>query len=364
VCRLLGKEVIMDFTENTNPPQPPSGFIPSGQGPMPPLPVVQVIRPEKKGTGWKIFGGILFALSVLANIGMFFLLVGLVVFFAAGHEGGLIEQVVREGPRTARIALVSVNGIIDEQQARDVYEQLKAARKDKYVKGVIVRVNSPGGTISGSDQIYNEILKFRDKENKPVVAFMQGVAASGGYYTSVACEKIIAEPTTITGSIGVITGYLVLEQLLENKLGIQPVIVKAGEKKDWPSSFKAPTDEQLQYLRERLIDPAYNRFVQIVADGRKMLTTEDVNRLADGSIYWADKALEEKLIDQIGYLDDAIEQVKSMADIQKAQVVEYRKPFSFADILGAQAKSKLSFDQKTLYELTTPQVLYLWSAIE
>jgi protease-4 len=355
----------MDFTENTNPSQVPSDFVPPSQGAVPrPLPVTPVISREKKGTGWKIFWGILFSLSVLANIGMFLLLVGMVVFFAAGRESGLVEQVVREGPRTAKIAVVSIQGIIDERQADDFYQQLKAASKDSRVKGVIVRVNSPGGTISGSDQIYNEILKFRDEENKPVVAFMQDVAASGGYYSSVACEKIIAEPTTITGSIGVIMGYLVLEQLLENKLGIQPVVIKAGEKKDWPSSFHAPTDEQLQYLQDRIIGPAYKRFVRIVADGREMLTTEDVNRLADGSIYWADKALEEKLIDQIGYLDDAIDEVKSLAGIKKAQVVEYQKPFSFADILGAQAKTKLSFDRKTLYELTTPQVLYLWTAIE
>jgi protease-4 len=315
----------------------------------------------KKGSGWKILWGIITGLSVLANLALFLILIGVVILFAAGQERKVAEEVLKEGPRTSRIAVISIDGIIDDEQYRNVYWQLKKAKEDRHVKGLIVRVDSPGGTMSGSDQIYNEILKYRREEEKPVVAFMQGVAASGGYYSSVACDEIIAEPTTITGSIGVSMGYLVLEQLLEDKLGIQPIIVKAGEKKDWPSSFQMPTDEQLQYMQDRIITPAYERFRKIVVDGRKELTKEDVNRLADGSIYWADQALEVKLIDDIGYLDDAIEKVKSMAGIEKAQVVEYRRPFSLSDILGAEAKTPVRIDRKLLYELTVPQVLYLWT---
>lgn len=115
---------------------------------------------------------------------------------------------------------------------------------------------------------------------------MQGIAASGGYYTSVACDKIIAEPTTITGSIGVISLYLVVQELLEHKLGILPVVIKAGAKKDWPSYFQAPSEEQLQYLQNKLVNPAYERFVQIVAEGRNATLTESqVRQLADGSIF-------------------------------------------------------------------------------
>jgi protease-4 len=254
-----------------------------------------------------------------------------------------------------------VQGIINGEKARDIYSQIKTAKEDERVKGLIIRVNSPGGTISGSDQIYNEILKYRSEEDKPVVAFMQGVAASGGYYTSVACEKIIAEPTTITGSVGVIAGHFIFQELLEQKLGILPVIFKSGEKKDWPSPFQPITEEQRQYIQEKLIAPAYNRFVQVVADGRESLTLADVKRLADGSIYGAEEALAEKLIDKIGYLDEAIEQVKSLAGIEKAQVVEYRRPFSLSYLLSSRSKNILKIDRTTLYELSTPQVLYLWS---
>jgi protease-4 len=148
---------------------------------------------------------------------------------------------------------------------------------------------------------------------------------------------------------------------LEEKLGIQPIVVKAGSKKDWPNPFQKPTDEQLEYLQQRIIDPAYNRFVKVVVDGRSSLTEADVRRLADGSIYWADKALEEKLIDSVGYLQAAIDKTKSLANLKKAQVIEYRRQFSFADLLGAKTNVSLKIDRRTLYEVAVPQALYLWT---
>ncbi len=139
------------------------------------------------------------------------------------------------------------------------------------------------------------------------------------------------------------------------------VIVKSGRKKDWPSSFKPPSDEQLRYLDDKLIRPAYRRFVKIIAEGRKALTAEEVRPLADGSIYTAQEALDNKLIDSIGYLDDAIALVKKLAKIDKARVVEYRRPFSLSGILGAEADGILKISKNSLYELSTPQVMYLWS---
>jgi protease-4 len=326
------------------------------------VPSPQQVQSPQKGSGWKIFWGIITGLSMLGNIMLFLMLIGVgIIAFAGRGEKKYTEEVIQDGPRSAKIAIVSINGIIDEKQAQEVYWQLKEARDDKAVKGVIIRVDSPGGTISGSDQIHNEITKYRSDTNQPAVAFMQGVAASGGYYSSVACDKIIAEPTAITGSIGVIMEYLVLQQLLEEKLGIMPVVVKAGSKKDWPSPFQIPTEEQLQYMQQRIIDPAYNRFVKIVVDGRSNLTEADVRRLADGSIYWANNALEEKLIDSIGYLNDAIAETKSLAGVKKAQVVEYKKPFSIAEMLGAKTNVSLKIDRRTLYEIAVPQALYLWT---
>ncbi len=190
---------------------------------------------------------------------------------------------------------------------------------------------------------------------------MQSVAASGGYYTSVACDKIIAEPTTITGSIGVIMGYFVVQDLFEQKLGITPVIVKSGQKKDWPSSFQKPTEEQAQYLMEKLITPAYQRFVRIIANERPDLSLADVYPLADGSIYHATEALDLKLIDQTGYIDQAIELVMSLANISNARVIRYQKPFSLSHFLSSSNKSILNLSRTRIYELNTPDILYLWN---
>ena len=355
----------MDFEQNDHlsgpsmPPRQPERPVPGLSAPPPPPP-----SPPRKTGVWRIFWRIIFVFSILANVVLLFLLFGMAAFFVMGKGGPLIEEVVQKGPAANKIAMITVQGIIDGRMSQDVYQQLEQARQDSRVRGLIVQVNSPGGTISASDQIYKEIRKFRTEKKKPVIAFMQGVAASGGYYTSVACEKIVAEPTAITGSIGVISWYMVVQELLEEKLGILPVTITSGKKKDWPSSFKEPSEEQLQYIREKLIAPAIKRFTDVVAEGRTgSLTPADVNDLArEAEIYVAQEALEEKLIDKVGYLDDAVSLVKSMAGIDKAQVVRYRRPFSFSDILMSRQASLPKLDRTTLYELGTPQVLYLWSA--
>ncbi len=351
----------MDYEHDNNMSSP---MEPQSAGPISGLDAsTPTMRPVRKGAGWRIFWGIVLALSVMANLALFLLLIGVVALFTTGQRGTFTEEVIREGPARNKIAVITLQGVIHSQLAGDVYQQLKVAGRDRRVKGLIIRVNSPGGTISASDQIYKQIREFRNKENIPVIAFMQGVAASGGYYTSVACEGIIAEPTAITGSIGVISWYLVVQELLEEKLGVMPVTVKSGQKKDWPSSFRPPAPEELQYMQDKLITPAYERFIQIVTEGRKdKLDSDEVRRLADGGIFGAQEAFEEKLIDGIGYLDEAIDSVKTMAGIETAQVVEYHKPFTLADFLSYRKPNLLKFDRTTLYELSTPQVLYLWSA--
>jgi protease-4 len=355
------KGEIMDFEQDSNTsgrmePQPSMPV--SGLNAGPPTPA-----PARKGAGWKIFWGIVLAFSIIANAVLFLMLLGVIALFSAGHRGMMTEEVLREGPARNKIVVINLQGVIQSQLAADVHQQLKSAKQDGRVKGLIVRVNSPGGTISASDEIYNQIKKFRNEHNMPVIAFMQGVAASGGYYTSVACEKIVAEPTAITGSIGVISWFFVVQELLEDKLGVLPVVVKSGQKKDWPSSFRQPTPEEIQYMQDKLIKPAFERFLMIVSEGRKaLLKPDEVRKLADGGIYGAQEAVDDKLIDSIGYLDDAVSIVKTMAGISNAQVVEYRKPFTLSDILSYRKPNLLNFDKAKLYELGTPQILYLWSA--
>ncbi len=358
----------MDAQQNNQPPtfpfdeqQPHPEPRPIGPSPAyPPYPVYQA--PPRRFGGWRFLGRLLFGLSILVNIGLFLLLISAVVIIATGG-GGIYRTVLREGPRDSRIAVINIGGIIDSGQAEEVYRQIEAARQDRATKGLIVRIDSPGGTISASDRIYREILDCRKVKGLPVVAFMQGTAASGGYYASVACEKIVAEPTTITGSIGVVMMHFVFQNLLENKLGIQPVFLTMGDKKDWPSSFRTPTKEELTYIHDRLLEPAYQRFVSVVKEGRQdVLAPTEVEKLADGSIFVADRALEEKLIDKIGYLDDAIATVKALAGIENAQVVEYRRPFSLTSFLNAKGTQIPKLDHKTFFEFGTPQILYLWNA--
>jgi protease-4 len=250
-------------------------------------------------------------------------------------------------------------------QAEEFHRHMRAARRDATVKGLIIRVDSPGGTVSASDRIYKEITDYRKEKDQPAVALQQGMATSGGYYASAACDEIIAEPTTITGSIGVILVHFVFEGLLEDKLGIQPVFQTMGAKKDWPSMFRTPTEEEFAYVRERLLEPAYQRFVGIVKEGRaKALSPSEVEKLADGSIFAANQALEAKLVDKIGYLDEAIAAVETLAGIEKAQVVEYRRPLSLFGLLSSKSPQIPRLNSMTLIELGTPQVLYLWNAYQ
>ncbi len=349
----------MDYQDNNNVSGQPAGM---GQGPGAyEQRQVFAASPPKKKSGWGIFWGILLGLSVLANIVFFLVIIGLMAAVITGKADMITEKVLIDGPSTQKIAVIRLEGVIDSVMAKDVVEQIKRARDDRHVRAIILSVDSPGGTVSGSDQIHNELVKYKNEGAKPVVGFMRSLAASGGYYVSVASDEIVAEPTTITGSIGVIMGYLVLEDLLEGKLGIEPVIIKSGRKKDWPSSFHKPSEEELKYFEEKVIAPAFERFKNIVADGRSELSVEDVNRVADGSIFSAEEALSEKLIDEIGYFDNAVDKAKELARLKKAQVIEYVRPFSFAGLFGSEAKSIFKLDRNTIYELSTPQVMYLWS---
>ncbi|MCK4998107.1 MAG: S49 family peptidase, partial [Anaerohalosphaera sp.] len=178
------------------------------QAPKPQQPVREVYLraepPVAKKSGWRFFWRILFALSVLTNIFLFLVLVAASLTMVVGQTGMLTESLVRDGAKDKKIVVIRLEGVITNETSVSFTEQLNAVREDPSVRAVIVRTITPGGSVSASDQIHHEISKFRDETRMPVVAFMQSVAASGGYYTSVACNSIVAEPTVITGSIGVI----------------------------------------------------------------------------------------------------------------------------------------------------------------
>jgi len=337
--------------------------------PGPPVPIPQPAAPRKR-TGWRIFWGVVLTLSILANVFLLFVVLAVVSLFVAGsgdvfesRRDGFAEEVLVRGPAYQKIAVIRIEGIIDGVQSERFRKQLRIAANDENVHAVIVRTLTPGGTIAGSDQIHHEITKFRKQTGKPIVAFMQSVAASGGYYTSVACDTIVAEPTVITGSIGVIMNSLVIKELLEDKLGIQPITIKSGPRKDWPSMFTEVTEEQKQYLFDKIISPAYERFVSIVDEGREGLSEQQVRQLADGSIFAAEEARENGLVDEIGYFEDVVRITEQLAGIRDAKVVEYTRLFSLTALFGGMQSGTAGpwqTHRDALHELTMPQLMYLW----
>lgn len=324
---------------------------------------VVYVETPRKASAWRIFWRIILGLSIAANMFMFLLVIVLSAgaVFATGQSDLYIEDTLVKGYRSNKVVVICLEGVINGEMSRDVCKQIQSARVDKNVKALIIRTNTPGGGVAASDQINHAITKFRKETNKPVVAFMQSVAASGGYYTSVACDRIIAEPTVITGSIGVIMQIMGVQGLFEDKLGIKPVTIKSGEKKDWPNMFEAVTEEQVKYLEDKVIMPAYERFVDLVAEGRSgVLSKAEVRVLADGSIYGAKEALAMKLVDEIGYFEDVVKAVKSLTGLDSVYVIEYKKPFSLANLMGAETKFGINIDAKIIDEITSPRLQYLW----
>ncbi|MBN2511313.1 MAG: signal peptide peptidase SppA [Sedimentisphaerales bacterium] len=281
-----------------------------------------------------------------------------------GSDGteNFAETTLISGPATQKIAVINLVGIIESNRSEEIRLLTQDVLRSSDIRAIILRINSPGGTVSASDQIHYYITKLRQETGLPVLAFMQSVAASGGYYSAVACDYIMAEPTAITGSIGVIMSHIVVKDLLEQKLGIQPEVLKSGEKKDWPSMFSEMTDEQKRYINEKLINPAYERFVALVCQGRNGLDPQQVRSLADGSIYNAEEAQIKGLIDDTGYFEEAVDKAKQMAGISNARVVEFERRTTWMDVLGAQNRQSL-IDTKILEKLAIPQLMYIWDGM-
>ncbi|HZN63488.1 MAG TPA: signal peptide peptidase SppA [Planctomycetota bacterium] len=272
-----------------------------------------------------------------------------------------------------KIAIIDIDGIIDddsedslfrskESMIVSVVEKLKKAEADPVVKAVILRIDSPGGSVTASDVLYEEIRAFKARKAVPVVAAFMGVAASGGYYVSCACDRIVAHPTTITGSIGVIALHVSLAGLLE-KAGIKVEALKSGAHKDTGSIFRDLAPDERKVL-QALIDDMHGRFVSVVARGRQLVMTEaQAHGLADGRIYSADQALKVKLIDRIGYLKDAVEEAKILAGMKGAKVVLYTRRPESAENVYSPARASASADSAVLdlaRRALTFQLCYLW----
>jgi protease-4 len=259
------------------------------------------------------------ALAVTAGvIVVFFLTVWVLMSVLEG--GGL--------PVGQKVAVVELEGII--LQADGVIRELNEHRENPSVRAVVIRVNSPGGVVAPTQEIYAAIQRLR-KSGKPVVASLGSVAASGGYYVATAADRIYASPGTLTGSIGVIMQMANLEGLLK-KVGVDYVVVKSGQYKDIGNMARAMTPEERRML-QALLDDVYAQFVDAVAQGRK-LDRATVEGFADGRIVSGQQAKQLKMVDVLGGLDDAIEAAAALAGLPpKPRLVLPRRRFSLFDIL-------------------------------
>lgn len=277
---------------------------------------------------------------------------------------------------TDKIALVDVDGLIANAPKKGLLtegdnpvsllaEKLNHAAQDDQVKAVVLRINSPGGGVTASRLMYEEILNFRKQTGRPVVAMMLDLATSGGYYIACACDEIVAHPTTVTGSIGVIMMTLNVSGALE-KLYIKPHIFKSGPQKDSGSPFREMTDEDRKIF-QGLIDDFYEDFLRAVGANRRKLTAEQIRALADGRVYSATQALENGLVDRVGSVRQALAVAKERGGIQRAKVVLYHRPLGWAPTAYASGPvgqpSTVNLINVNLPDWllpNTPQFMYLW----
>ena len=241
-----------------------------------------------------------------------------------------------------RIALVRIEGIILDSQT--TVGELKRFGDNPSIKAIVLRIDSPGGGVVPSQEIHDAVQRVRNKSNKAVIASMGTVAASGGYYIAAATDRILANPGTLTGSIGVIMEMANIEGLLK-KIGVEGVVVKSGRYKDVGSPLRKMSDEE-QALLQSVMDDVHKQFIEAVAAGRS-LEVADVKALADGRIFTGRQAKDAKLVDELGNLEDAIQLAAEIAGIEgEPKVVEPRRRFSFRELLDSRLSAlfpKLDF---------------------
>jgi protease-4 len=292
----------------------------------------------------------------------------------------LVEEVLRRETWWGgdKIALFNVDGVLlnmheprligeGEHPVSLLLEQLDRARRDPQVKAAVLRINSPGGSVTAAEMMYNEVVRFR-RSGRPVVAVLTDVGASGGYYIACACDEIWAHKSTVTGSIGVIMQLLDLSGTMQ-KIGLAAPAITSGPNKDAGSPFKPMTPEQ-QEIFQSIVDGMYKQFIDVVKEGRPNLTEQRVRELADGRVYGAQQALENGLIDRIGTMQDAIDAAKQRVGAKAIRLVTYRRPLGYKPNYYAQAYpapsaggdvNLINLDLAGMLRGTTPQFLYLWA---
>ena len=245
----------------------------------------------------------------------------------------LQEVVLLPSPAKDKVVMIDVSGLIsttveagplarEKDLVTQVYGRLERAARDPLVRAVILRLDTPGGEVTASDIIYHEVLEFKERTRLPVVGLMMATTASGGYYIAMACDHLLAHPSSLTGSIGVISIFPDVHELL-GKVGVRVNVIKSRDLKDAGGPFREMTEDERRVF-QGIIDEYYGTFLDVVLKGRRgVLTKDELRAAADGRVFTARQALELKLIDEVGYFEDAFRKAKALASVREARLVSY-----------------------------------------
>lgn len=265
--------------------------------------------------------------------------ISLLIFYLAVLSVAMIfsDNVVSFGG--SGIGVIQIDGMISDSMG--IIDQLIEYREDSSVKAIILRVNSPGGAVAPSQEIYKEVKRTVESYGKPVIASFGSTAASGGYYVAAPCTAIVANPGTLTGSIGVIMEFINVEEFLE-KIGLEAKTVKSGPFKDTGNFTRKATPEELKRL-QTVVDDVHMQFVQDIVDGRN-LTLDEVKALADGSIMSGKQAKENKLVDELGNFEDAVMIAAELGRIKGTPDIRWpkKRKLSYLDIILDDFGSKIA----------------------
>ncbi len=307
---------------------------------------------NNKGCLWLILGFVAFCLIIFGAAVIFGTIIANSFSNIKDSDDNQFQSYERRfisGDKSSRntILVIPVDGVITAgddpspfastmASAAKICQHLEMAKKDRSVKAVIMQVNSPGGEVVASDQIHHAITQVRNA-GKPVVAVIGTMGASGGYYLACACDKIIAHRLSVTGSIGVIIQNFKYYDLLK-KIGVESDTYTSCKYKDILSGTR-PEKPGERAIIQNHIDKVYKAFIKIVADGRPQLTVKKLENsiISDGRIFLGSEALKLKLIDELGFFEDAVKTAAKLSNLQKYRVVAYKKKFSFAALFNAKA---------------------------
>ncbi len=288
---------------------------------------------------------------------------------------GPLQEKEISGSGSAKVLMLDLVGMISSAEEHGFYpipsqvarlkEALTKAAADPDVQSLVLRINTPGGTVTASDVLYHELRLFKQRKKIPIIASIMDVGASGGYYVAMGTDKIVAHPSSVTGSLGVIMLTMNAHGLLE-KIGVHANAITSGPRKDMGSPFRAMTDEE-RAIFQSVINGFYERFLTVIKEGRRHLTADEIRKLADGRIYSGEQAKAVGLVDSIGYLDDAIDLAKKEAGLTDARIVVYQQTGEYrhniySQVFGQQGNTNLlaNFDLMALVRGGTPQFMYLW----